>query len=239
MPLGEIRDNTTRASDRRHRAAARAARHRALGGVRRLVGLDLGARLCRGPSRALPGLDVARHLSLPAAARSTGSSMACARVFPEAWRRFAGFLPAAERGDLLTGYYRRLIDPDPERPPAGGAALERLRGRLLDPAAEPRDGGRFGRTGWRSASRASRRITSSTTCSCRESELIPAWSGSAICRARSCRAATTWCARFGADELARAWPEAELTIVADAGHSAMEPGIREQLVLATERAKRW
>src|SRR5262249_19225660 len=39
-------------------------------------------------------------------------------------------------------------------------------------------------------------------------------------------------------EPARAWPEAEYVIVPDAGHSAMEPGIREQLVLATERMKR-
>jgi proline iminopeptidase len=47
------------------------------------------------------------------------------------------------------------------------------------------------------------------------------------------------CPIRSADELTRAWPEAEYVIVRDAGHSAMEPGIREQLVLATERAKRW
>ena len=46
------------------------------------------------------------------------------------------------------------------------------------------------------------------------------------------------CPIRSADELARAWPEAEYVIVPDAGHSAMEPGIREQLVLATERMKR-
>jgi len=46
------------------------------------------------------------------------------------------------------------------------------------------------------------------------------------------------CPIGSADELARAWPEAEYVIVPDAGHSAMEPGIREQLVLATERLKR-
>jgi proline iminopeptidase len=45
------------------------------------------------------------------------------------------------------------------------------------------------------------------------------------------------CPIGGADELARAWPEATYVIVPDAGHSAMEPGIREQLVLATERMK--
>jgi proline iminopeptidase len=47
------------------------------------------------------------------------------------------------------------------------------------------------------------------------------------------------CPIRSADELARAWPEAEYIIVRDAGHSAMEPGIREQLVLASERAKGW
>ena len=46
------------------------------------------------------------------------------------------------------------------------------------------------------------------------------------------------CPIRSADELARAWPEAEYVIVPNAGHSAMEPGIREQLVLATERMKR-
>ena len=46
------------------------------------------------------------------------------------------------------------------------------------------------------------------------------------------------CPIRSADELARAWPEAEYVIVPDAGHSAMEPGIREQLIMAGERAKR-
>ena len=40
-----------------------------------------------------------------------------------------------------------------------------------------------------------------------------------------------------ADELARAWPEADYRIIPDAGHSAMEPGIRAALVEATDRFK--
>jgi len=44
--------------------------------------------------------------------------------------------------------------------------------------------------------------------------------------------------RVQADELARAWPEAEYIVVPDAGHSAMEPGIRSRLVAVTERLKR-
>ena len=40
-----------------------------------------------------------------------------------------------------------------------------------------------------------------------------------------------------ADELARAWPEADYVVVPDAGHSAMEPGIRRALVAATQGFK--
>ncbi|MBK1702868.1 prolyl aminopeptidase, partial [Thiococcus pfennigii] len=36
-------------------------------------------------------------------------------------------------------------------------------------------------------------------------------------------------------ELHQAWPGAELRMVADAGHSAFEPGIRRALVAATDR----
>ncbi len=38
-----------------------------------------------------------------------------------------------------------------------------------------------------------------------------------------------------ADRLALAWPEADYVLVPDAGHSALEPGIRRLLVAATER----
>jgi proline iminopeptidase len=40
-----------------------------------------------------------------------------------------------------------------------------------------------------------------------------------------------------ADALHRIWPEADYLVVPDAGHSAMEPGIRRALVAATERYK--
>lgn len=43
------------------------------------------------------------------------------------------------------------------------------------------------------------------------------------------------CPAVSAFELARAWPEAELRIVADAGHAAFEPGNIHELVSATDR----
>ena len=42
------------------------------------------------------------------------------------------------------------------------------------------------------------------------------------------------CPLATAQELADAWPEAEFQIVPDAGHSAMEPGIKRALVAATD-----
>ncbi|MEP6899265.1 MAG: alpha/beta fold hydrolase, partial [Rhodanobacter sp.] len=43
------------------------------------------------------------------------------------------------------------------------------------------------------------------------------------------------CPLRSAWDLHRAWPQAELKIVQDAGHSAFEPGIMHQLVQATDR----
>ncbi len=43
------------------------------------------------------------------------------------------------------------------------------------------------------------------------------------------------CPARTAFELAAAWPAARLSVVPDAGHSALEPGIRRALVTAVER----
>ncbi|MDA8249791.1 MAG: prolyl aminopeptidase, partial [Rhodospirillales bacterium] len=43
------------------------------------------------------------------------------------------------------------------------------------------------------------------------------------------------CPARTAFDLAAAWPSARLTLVPDAGHSALEPGVRRALVAAVER----
>jgi len=45
------------------------------------------------------------------------------------------------------------------------------------------------------------------------------------------------CPAVSSYDLHKAWPEAEYVIVPDAGHSALEPGIRRELVRATEKFK--
>ena len=46
------------------------------------------------------------------------------------------------------------------------------------------------------------------------------------------------CPMMSAWDLHRAWPEAELKIIPDAGHSVTEPGILSALVEATDRFRR-
>jgi proline iminopeptidase len=45
------------------------------------------------------------------------------------------------------------------------------------------------------------------------------------------------CPIITADELHARWPEADYRIIPDAGHSALEPGIRTTLLDATDRFK--
>jgi proline iminopeptidase len=161
-------------------------------------------------------------------------------VFPEAWRDFAGFLPEAERGDLLAGYYRRLIDLDPAVHMPAARAWSIYEGACSTLLPNPETVAAFGED---RLALGLARIEAYYF----RFHLIPPERDLVrqIDRIRHLPATIVQgrydmvCPIRGADELARAWPEAQYVIVRDAGHSAMEPGTREQLVLATERAKQW
>lgn len=158
-------------------------------------------------------------------------------VFPEAYRTFHGFLPPRERGNVLEAYYRRLTHPDP---------------RIHLPAARQ----------W-SGYEASCSTLMPTNASLAYSEERTALALARIeahyfvhgiflpeeallhnlDSIRQIPAAIIQgrydmiCPPRTADRLASAWPEAEYVIVPDAGHAAMEPGIRSALIAATERFK--
>ena len=90
--------------------------HRALAGVRRLVGQHARARL-RGDA---PG---ARHASWCCAASSCCASAeldwfyqdGASWLFPDAWEDYPQPIPPEERGDLIAAYHRRLTEPRPRR----------------------------------------------------------------------------------------------------------------------------
>lgn len=161
-------------------------------------------------------------------------------IFPEAWRAFAGFLSEAERGDLLGGYYRRLIDPEPRIHMAAARAWSIYEGACSTLLPNPETVAAFGED------RLALGLARIEAHYFRHHLFPPERDLVArVGRIRRLPAIIVQgrydivCPIRSADELARAWPEAEYIIVRDAGHSAMEPGIREQLVLATERAKHW
>jgi len=162
------------------------------------------------------------------------------RFFPEAHRAFAGLIPAAEQGDLLTAYYQRLTNPDPAvHKPAAAAwcAYENACSRLIPAAGK---GGR-GDDQYYNGALSMARIEAHYMMN--RGFLTPdqllngldniAKHPAVIVQGRYdmvCPIAT-------ADRLARAWPGAQYRVVPDAGHSSMEPGIRAALVRATEDFK--
>jgi proline iminopeptidase len=161
------------------------------------------------------------------------------RVFPEAWRAFAGFLPEAERDDILAAYHRRLLDPDPAVHMPAARAWGGYEGACSTLLPNPETVAAFGveRLALGLARIEAHFFRNHLFAG--ERDLI-----ARIGRIRHLPGVIVQgrydmvCPIGSADELARAWPEADFVIVPDAGHSAMEPGIREQLVLATERMKR-
>ncbi|HJU18436.1 MAG TPA: prolyl aminopeptidase [Stellaceae bacterium] len=160
-------------------------------------------------------------------------------VFPEAWRSFAGFLPEAERGDVLAAYYRRLTDPDPSVHMPAARAWSTYEGTCSALLPNPETVAAF------AEDRLALGLARIEAHYFSHYEFAGARDLVACCtRIRHLPGIIVQgrydmiCPMRSADELARAWPEAEFIVVPDAGHSAMEPGLREQLVLATERMKR-
>jgi proline iminopeptidase len=157
-------------------------------------------------------------------------------VFPEAWERFANFVPEEERGDLLTAYARRLNDPDPAiRVPAarswsvyeGSCSTLMPNPEVLSTSGEERHAVGLARI---EAHFFVHSLFEPHDALLRDLDAvrkIPA----VIVQGRY----DMVCPIVSADALHKAWPEAEYIVVPDAGHSALEPGIRSALIDATNR----
>jgi proline iminopeptidase len=160
-------------------------------------------------------------------------------IFPEAWRAFAAFLPEAERHDLLKFYYRRLTDPDPAIHMPAARAWSTYEGACSTLLPSPDTVAAFGEDRMALGLARIEAHYFLHNVIPPENDLL-----NRIDRVRRLPAFIVQgrydmvCPIVSADELARAWPEAEYVVVPDAGHSAMEPGIRARLVAATEKLKR-
>ena len=159
-----------------------------------------------------------------------------ARVFPEAWREFAHFLPANERGDLLANYYRRLTHADPAVHAPAARAWDRYESTCSTLLPKPSGNGRHeGDAGALAIARIEAHYF------VHDAFIEPDRILANVSRIRGIPGVIVQgrydviCPPVAADALARAWPQAEYIVVPDAGHSVREPGTTRELVAAVQR----
>jgi proline iminopeptidase len=160
------------------------------------------------------------------------------RVFPEAWHDFSQTIPEVERDDLLQAYVRRLNDSDPgvHLPAARAWATYEARCSTLRPNPDA-VAAMSDAHGMLALARIEAHYLA------HGAFLAPEQLFDGIDRIRHLPATIVQgrydmvCPIETAERLARAWPEAEYTIVPDAGHSALEPGTRAALMRAVEGLK--
>jgi proline iminopeptidase len=160
------------------------------------------------------------------------------KFFPEAERNFLAPIPEAERSDLLAAYHARLNDPDPAVHLPAARAWSRYEGNAVtlrpDPALVEDFGSDakalslarlenhyFVNRAWLETDQLLRDVV--------RVRGIPA----AIVQGRY----DVVCPLHSADDLARAWPEANYIVIPDAGHAVTEPGIAQALVGIAEGFK--
>jgi proline iminopeptidase len=158
-------------------------------------------------------------------------------LFPDAFEQYLEPIPPAERGDLIAAYHARLTSGDPDVRQAVARAWSvweastsffRQNPEYIAHAAGDEFSLAFARIGCHYfVNRGFFEPETQLLDDVHRIRKIPA----VIVQGRYdvvCPAQSAW-------DLHRVWPEADLVIVPDAGHSAYEPGILHELVSATDR----
>ena len=236
-PLGDLTDNTT------PHLIADIERLRDQLGIMRwhVFGGSWGSTLALAYAQAHPervSALILRGIFLGSAAEVDWFLYGMSKVFPENWRTFAGAVPEAERGDLMAAFSRRLNDPDPKVHLPAARAWSMYEGSCSTLLPSPQTVAAFGeeRHALGLARIEAHYFKNGVF-------LEPGQLLAGVARIRNIPATIVQgrydmvCPIETADALHRAWPEADYLVVPDAGHSAMEPGIRRALVAATERYK--
>ena len=156
-------------------------------------------------------------------------------LFPREWEAFAAGVPEAERGDLLSAYWRRLADVDPDVHQPAARAWSRYEGACLMLRPEPDVIDSFG------SNRMALGVGRLEAHYFRHGAfLAPGQLLTGVARIAHLPVVIVHgrydviCPIRYAYALADAWPGARLHVVPDAGHSSMEPGIAAALVAATD-----
>ncbi|NEO41982.1 MAG: prolyl aminopeptidase [Moorea sp. SIOASIH] len=158
-------------------------------------------------------------------------------IFPDAWEDYIKPIPEAERHDLISAYYRRLTSPDPQTRNSAARAWSIWEASTSKLFQDPTLIQKFGEGEFADAfARIECHYFVNQGFFEPEDQLLKN-----INRIKSIPGVIVQgrydvvCPMVSAWELHRAWPEAELIVVPDAGHSMAEPGIRSALLEATDK----
>ena len=162
-----------------------------------------------------------------------GASM----VFPELWQEFLAPIPPAERHDLLAAYHSRLTGTDAEAQLAAARAWSIWEGATSSLWPNAARAAQFGAQQFALAlARIEAHYFVNRGFFAEEDQLLTGVEAirgipAVIVHGRY----DVVCPIDTAFKLHQRWPEADLRVVIDAGHSAYEPGITAELVTATDR----
>ena len=159
------------------------------------------------------------------------------QLYPDAWEAYVEAIPKRERGDLLGAYYKRLTSRDAQVRRKAARAWSVWEASTSKLVSDPNLVKKFGRGRFAEAfARIEAHYFVNRGFFARDDQLlrnvhrirqIP----SVIVQGRY----DVVCPMRSAWDLHRAWPQAELIVVPDAGHSMSEAGIRSALVASTDR----
>jgi len=161
-------------------------------------------------------------------------------IFPDRFAEYVEPIPEAERGDLLHAYYRRLTSQDEAVRLAAARAWSVWEGSTLRLIPDPKVIAEFDEPHKALAlARIECHYFVHNAFFATDNWLIEHVGAlrripAVVVQGRYdvvCPAMSAW-------DLHRAWPEADLIMVPDAGHHALEPGIVDALVTATDRFHR-
>jgi proline iminopeptidase len=159
-------------------------------------------------------------------------------VFPENWNRLVEQLTVEERNDILTAYHQRLMNPDPRVHLPAARAWSAFEGACSTLLPSPETVAAFSSDALAYALARIETHYFVNDLFMEEDALLKG-----VDRIRDIPGVIIQgrydmvCPITTANALHEAWPEAEYVVVPDAGHSAMEPGIRAALIRASERLK--
>lgn len=157
-------------------------------------------------------------------------------LFPDAWQAYLAPIPLAERGDLVTAYYRRLTSPDPAVRAAAARAWSVWEGSTSKLIPDVNLQERFAQADFADAFARIECHYFVNQGFLREGQLLQQCDRIqhlpvAIVQGRY----DVVCPMQSAWDLHQALPNSELLIIPDAGHSMTEPGIRSALLDLSDR----